>query len=209
VIDIAHLATGTPNGSKFVRDDGVLATPAGGGDVSGPGASVVDWHAVVWDGTSGTAIKDGGGSIVKSADETVTSSTTLQNDDELVFALAASAVYKIDGAISVAGATAGDIKTAFTVPTSATGNVEFIGATVAASGSDNWSRALNIVDFVTPDFGTFGTLGVATFQPVLIKGAIFTAGSSGNLTFQWAQNASSGTATTVGKGSWITVTRIQ
>ena len=28
---IATLATGTPNGSKFIRDDGTLAVPAGGG----------------------------------------------------------------------------------------------------------------------------------------------------------------------------------
>lgn len=60
VLPIANMATGTPNGSKFVRDDGVLATPAGGGDVSGPGIAVTDGHLAVWDGTSGTAIKDGG-----------------------------------------------------------------------------------------------------------------------------------------------------
>lgn len=31
VLPIARLATGTPDGTKFVRDDGTLATPAGGG----------------------------------------------------------------------------------------------------------------------------------------------------------------------------------
>lgn len=31
VLPIARLATGTPTGSKFVRDDGTLATPSGGG----------------------------------------------------------------------------------------------------------------------------------------------------------------------------------
>ncbi len=30
-IPIANLATGTPDGTKFIRDDGTLATPAGGG----------------------------------------------------------------------------------------------------------------------------------------------------------------------------------
>lgn len=30
-IPIVNLATGTPTGSKFIRDDGVLAVPAGGG----------------------------------------------------------------------------------------------------------------------------------------------------------------------------------
>lgn len=36
VIAIARLATGTPTGSKFIRDDGVLAVPAGGGGGSTP-----------------------------------------------------------------------------------------------------------------------------------------------------------------------------
>lgn len=33
VVPIANLATGTPTGAKFVRDDGTLAVPAGGGDM--------------------------------------------------------------------------------------------------------------------------------------------------------------------------------
>jgi hypothetical protein len=34
VLPIARLATGTPDGTKFVRDDGTLATPAGGGSAT-------------------------------------------------------------------------------------------------------------------------------------------------------------------------------
>lgn len=33
VLPVANFATGTPTGSKFVRDDGALATPAGAGDM--------------------------------------------------------------------------------------------------------------------------------------------------------------------------------
>ena len=33
-IPIANLATGTPDGTKFIRDDGTLATPPGGGGSS-------------------------------------------------------------------------------------------------------------------------------------------------------------------------------
>lgn len=33
VLPVANFTTGTPTGSKFVRDDGVLATPAGAGDL--------------------------------------------------------------------------------------------------------------------------------------------------------------------------------
>lgn len=49
VIPIANLATGTPTGSKFIRDDGVLAVPAGGG-ISGLTTNVLS------KATSSTAI---------------------------------------------------------------------------------------------------------------------------------------------------------
>src|ERR1700726_66230 len=35
ILPIANIATGVPNGLKFVRDDGTLAVPAGGGNVTG------------------------------------------------------------------------------------------------------------------------------------------------------------------------------
>lgn len=56
ILPIANIATGTPNGSQFVRDDGTLATPAGAGNVSGPGTAV-DGEGVLFDGTSGTLLK--------------------------------------------------------------------------------------------------------------------------------------------------------
>ena len=40
VLPIANIATGTPDGTKFVRDDGTLATPAGAGTVTSVGATV-------------------------------------------------------------------------------------------------------------------------------------------------------------------------
>lgn len=33
-IPIANLATGTPDGTKFIRDDGTLVTPTGGGGLT-------------------------------------------------------------------------------------------------------------------------------------------------------------------------------
>jgi hypothetical protein len=43
VLAIARLATGTPDGTKFVRDDGTLATPSGGGG----GGSLL--YSSIWD----------------------------------------------------------------------------------------------------------------------------------------------------------------
>lgn len=61
VIPIANLATGTPDGTKFVRDDGTLAVPAGGaggtGDVTSNTVSSVDGEAAVFNSTTGKQIR--------------------------------------------------------------------------------------------------------------------------------------------------------
>lgn len=47
VLPVANYATGTPSGAKFVRDDGVLAVPAGsGGTVSSVAASVPSFLSI-------------------------------------------------------------------------------------------------------------------------------------------------------------------
>lgn len=60
-VPIANLATGTPDGTKFIRDDGVLAIPPGGGgtgDVVGP-ASATDGRIAIFDGVTGKLLKVG------------------------------------------------------------------------------------------------------------------------------------------------------
>ncbi len=48
--------SGTPDGTKFLRDDNTWAVPAGGGDVAGPGTSV-DSEIVLFNGTGGDTLK--------------------------------------------------------------------------------------------------------------------------------------------------------
>lgn len=69
-------ATGTPSGTTFLRGDGQWATPAGSGNVSGPGSAVGD-NVVTFNGTSGTLIKDSG--IASTALVTLTGTQTLTN----------------------------------------------------------------------------------------------------------------------------------
>lgn len=62
VLPVANFATGTPSGAKFVRDDGVLAVPAGtGGDFSSNTSTSVDSEVVLFSGTGGKTGKRASG----------------------------------------------------------------------------------------------------------------------------------------------------
>ena len=52
ILPIANIATGTPDGTKFVRDDGTLAVPAGGAGVAGITSSVVASFAATGDAST-------------------------------------------------------------------------------------------------------------------------------------------------------------
>lgn len=149
--------------------------------------------------------------VRKTADESLTSNTTLQNDDALVLAVAANATYTFRVWILAVDATdaTGDIKFGFTFPTGATchfsgkgphtgmaaggafGDGEYIGRNTATSGT------------------TVVTYGLSTsIVGVEITGLLIVGGTAGNLQLQWAQNASDANATTVQAGSFMTLERV-
>ena len=76
-IEIASIATGTPDGTKFVRDDGTLAVPSGGGtgDVVGP-ASATDNAIARFDTTTGKLIQNSGITIADGASGTLAGTNT-------------------------------------------------------------------------------------------------------------------------------------
>lgn len=158
---------------------------------------------------NGLSVPNGIGSFrraYKTADESVSSAntgTTLQNDDHLVLALEANSVYEIDGYVAYEGAAtpAGDLKLQFTVPSGGAMRWTTNGApTGALTSFDAVANAASS----TRVLGTNGAT-VMAFSP---KGWVTTAGTAGNLTLQWAQNASNATSTTLKLGSWIQITRI-
>ena len=145
--------------------------------------------------------------IRKTANEDVTSSITPQNDDELIVPVAANATYEIEFVIFAQSAdAAADLLTAWSVPSGATGLKAVLGPTsTAAAFTSNANTAAtlkgrNFATNVAYQLDTDGTL-------IIEKAAVVTSSTAGNVTFQWSQNTSSATATTVLSRSYVTYRR--
>jgi hypothetical protein len=139
----------------------------------------------------------------RTSTQSVTSSTTLVNDNALFVTVAANAVYRGELVLIYDGDTAGDLKAAWTVPASATISTAFatgLSGSAAAATDDLVTGASN-----TPQFGA---LGSGTNCAALYIFILTTSGTSGTLQFQWAQNTSSATATRVFAGSHLVLQRI-
>jgi hypothetical protein len=149
--------------------------------------------------------------VDKTAGESVTSSTTLQNDDHLFYAFAAAReghTFRVQAVLHVTGAAAGDIKvdwaTTGTIVTAKKRqcrgpDVGVADVTASAAYRTSGGHALNAA--VT--YGCDGTNTSAITEEFVV--AITAAGT---LTMRWAQNASSGTATAVTADSYLVITPI-
>ena len=139
--------------------------------------------------------------VRKSVDETLTATTTLQDDDHLYFDTEANTDYLIDMMLFHNLTTnngGGVLDFNFTLPSGATYDAILLrgigGSTVAnvsVSEAANGRIASNGGDFVSS-----------------IKGVIRTGGSKGRVTFQWLadkNNPGDVVTVTIYKGSWMNV----
>jgi hypothetical protein len=137
----------------------------------------------------------------KTATESVISSTAFQNDDDLVLAVEANAVYIVEGLLFYDGATAGDLKITWAVPSGASFDYGHMGAaTGITAGTANTVDMRQIVE--TDSLGV-GCAGAGTTLAFPFYGILIVDATAGSLQLQWAQFASSGTATRLFAGSFL------
>ena len=137
----------------------------------------------------------------KTADESVTSSTTLQDDNDFTnIAVAANGVYVIEGYLDYTQSV-GDLKLAFTYTTSPSVRSYSIYA-VAEDGTSDEDTDNGGNDLILT------TLTDGQDIAAVIRGHLTVSGSSGTGKLQWAQNTSDASPTTIRKGSWLKFTRI-
>lgn len=130
----------------------------------------------------------------KLSDETVTSSTALQDDDDLQLQLEASSVYRFRMYLRVNATSASDFKAKFSLPSGAV--LTAVVDTVVVAGS-----AFTLVDI--DETTTFTSEGAGARRPVVIDGVIVTSSTPGAAKLQWAQNASGSPGTQVQAGSFF------
>ena len=137
--------------------------------------------------------------VMKTSDESVTSSTTLQNDDHLTFTMAANKIYIVSGALLVDSGTTPDFK--WTLNLAGSSTADLLSKAMLPSG------ASQVYKYSEGD--TEGIQGAGAGTPQMsaeFTGIIKADGSGGALTLQWAQNTSNGTASKLLTGSWISYT---
>jgi hypothetical protein len=129
----------------------------------------------------------------KTANESVTSSTALQDDDHLFFTIAANEVWLLEYRILGVTPAAADYSLAFSVPTGCT----------TYRGASTWTQGGTLINYSQTD-----TTGGADRLPVSYDGidadgdyiiipvAAVNGGTGGTFMLRWAQQTSNATPTT-------------
>ena len=162
-----------------------------------------------WGTPAGSSGFGGVGGLIfvrKGSDESVVSSTTLQNDDDLVVAVNANETYEVEGILYVTSTNAGhDFKLAFTAPSGSTIKIPYSSS---RAGSTNYLE--NDVLITSGTSGTVVDLNSGNLHVITIRGTLRTSGTSGNFQLQWADDNTSGTQTvTVEIDSFLKLTRVE
>lgn len=141
---------------------------------------------------------------LKAANESVTSSTAVQDDDDLFFAIGANETWVFELFLFTNAATAGDFRYAITFPAGATQRYGQMGLDDTAAG---FNADLEVGDSTVSGgekiIGGPGGTGLS-----LVFGFVANGANAGDVKLRWAQGTSSGTATILASGSHLRARRV-
>ncbi|NIR13694.1 MAG: hypothetical protein GWN86_06990 [Desulfobacterales bacterium] len=178
----------TPTIASFTNATHDHADAAGGGEVD---------------------ITDIGGVILvrKSSDEALIGpDTTLQDDNDLTFSIAANEVWLVEVVLFYDSATAADFKMGLNGPSGASQLSGFMALeTAATSGTGN---LLTAAGSGIGGARSSGGAGVGSQVVVAHWGVVTNGSNAGSITVRWAQSTGDSSTTTVRAGSFLRATRI-
>jgi len=140
--------------------------------------------------------------VVKPTSQSVTSSTTLVNDADLVLPADANAAYELSCQLFFIAAAGGDIKWTWSVPSGAGITYQDLHNEGGGTGLGNACLANSNADTPT------AAGGGSPVQAIRMTGTLTTGSTAGNVQLRWAQNASNATATQVRANSSLVLRRI-
>lgn len=141
---------------------------------------------------------------LKTADESIASSTALQADNELTLALPASAQYTLDVMLFYTASASGELKLGFTFPSGCVVHLAGVGYVLSGSFTIDLTSQLSMTSGTT----SLSYEGSGATTSVSLRGTVLNGVTAGNLQLIWAQNTSNATATVVKAGSWLRLIRI-
>jgi len=148
--------------------------------------------------------------VMKIVDESVTSSTTLQDDNELQFAVDANTRYTIEFFLIYNTLAAADLKAQYTVPAGA--SLTWVSDGIASGTTvtvDTVSRTAQFIGSTPPAHGGVEVPAATPVDMIAFHKGLLTIGATaGTLKLQWAQQVSSATATYIRANSTMILTRI-
>lgn len=142
--------------------------------------------------------------VYQSADQTVNNTTTYVSSSNLVLSLAANSVYVYKSCIVFDTGATPDFKHKLLLPAGAAVRraVFTPTTTVAATNTTIGMDTLDLVEFAS------GGVAAGTMMTAFPMGTIYTAGTAGSVTVQFAQQVANASNTVLKIGSWIELTKV-
>ncbi|WP_185921776.1 hypothetical protein [Streptomyces sp. WAC06614] len=148
--------------------------------------------------------------VVKSADESRTSVTTVSDDGHLFTSLEANSVYRFNSTLLFDGPEAADVTITYTVPSGATGGWAPYAGTLGTTVPDG-SAQLKVA---ARQYGSASDIGVMASSASLAgiiatpRGIVTTGATPGLLRLRWAQQTSNASPVVLRAGSLLEVVKV-
>lgn len=203
-VDLAALAPTEPYTGDYVLTPGPTGPQ---GPTGAPGATGAQGPAGATGATGPAGVPPTGDQVGvtrhvdKPVDEPLPASTVLEDDDHLSVSVTAGGRYAVDAMLAVDGDPAADLLLTIAAPPGSTGYWTPGAVTLGVSDGTGSIRLTR--------YAPGASIGVGITAAGLIVAPLgtITAGTTGVIAVQWAQNVASATPTILRTGSWLRVTR--
>lgn len=142
----------------------------------------------------------------KTASQSISNSTTIQDDTHLQLSVAASATYRLEGLLIFNGASGANLKMGWSAPTGST--LDWTAAGQNTTATTSVGSIITNAQTLSSTAYQLGTIGTGTNMVAIVRGLLITSTTAGTFKLQWAQSTANATATTMVTNANISLQRV-